>query len=144
MASAPVGDEAICQTFLRAVGKSASRQSASQSCTRAGTCNVDHGAQSRTAAATTGTSHAATSITILSLTLLPQQVTQQKAMTVPPSTSGLFLSPCTPPNCLQSLRGLPACPRDLCPQKRTQQENGTCTAEESSFFCVARHALAGA
>ena len=112
----------ICQTFSCAVGKSASRQSASRSCTRAGTRNVDHGAHSRTAAATTGTSHAATSTTILSLTLLPQQVTQQKAMTVPPSTSALFLSPCKPPYCLQSLRGLPACLRDLCPQKRTQQE----------------------
>ena len=108
MASAPVGDEAICQIFLCAVGKSASRQSASQSCTRAGTCNVDHGAQSRTAAATTGTSHAATSTTILSLTLLPKQVTQQKAMTIPPSTSGLFLTPCAPPRYLQVFV---ACPR---------------------------------
>ena len=52
MASAPVGDEAICQTFLCAVGKSASRQSASQSCTRAGTCNVDHDPFTHTAAAT--------------------------------------------------------------------------------------------
>ena len=54
------------------------RWSASKCCTRAETCNVDHGAQSRTAAATTSTSDAATSITILSFTLLLQQVTQQK------------------------------------------------------------------
>ena len=124
MASAPVGDEAICQTFLCAVGKSASRQSASQSCTRAGTCNVDRDPFTHI--------------------LLPQPSDATKSNDASLQvTSGLFLSPCTPPYCLQSLRGLPACLRDLCPQKRTQQENGTCTAEESSFFCVARHALAG-
>ena len=79
------------------MGKSASRQSASQCCTGAGTCNVDHDAQSRT----TRTSDAATSITILSLTLLPQPT----SITVRPSTSGLCLSTCAPPRYLQSLRG---------------------------------------
>ena len=63
--------------LLCKVGKSASRQSALQCSTGAGTCNVDHDAQSRTAAATARTSDAATSI--LSLALQPQPVTQQKA-----------------------------------------------------------------